>query len=54
MAEADIDFPRYVYVPWVDEEPHAERASAARKIAASVAVTQILVCLVCLRGWQGA
>lgn len=37
MAEPDLDFPRIVFVPWVDEEPHEARASTARKIAASVA-----------------
>jgi hypothetical protein len=37
MAGTEADFPRFVYVPWVDEEPPDARAIVARRIAASVA-----------------
>jgi hypothetical protein len=37
MAEPDVDFPQYVYVPWVDGEPHSARASEAREIASALA-----------------
>lgn len=30
-------FPRFVYVPWSDNEPHQERASQAVSIAKAVA-----------------
>ena len=37
MVEADVEFPRYVYVPWVDGESHSARANEARMIAAALA-----------------
>lgn len=37
VTEPDADFPRYIFVPWVDGESHSARAGEARRIAASLA-----------------